>query len=148
MAQNPAFLTAAWAKSEEWKTGDKHNKPPDVISNFDDGSAARSHAELMRAATPEETSDLRVGLFFYGDEIEVRRSEKSRRALRAPALPLRPPARACAAAVRSRELSPDDVGALDGLIMIYLDLFQKVRNVPRNIPRNVPYFGSCILPHA
>jgi hypothetical protein len=30
------------------------------------------------------------------------------------------------------ELSPEDVGTLDRLIVDYLGLFEKVRNVPRN----------------
>lgn len=90
LAQNPAFLKTSWDKSEEWKSGEKHNQPAEVLGNFDDGSAARSHAELMRAATPEEEADLRIGLFFYGDEIEV--SAASNRctvpcALRAPRAP-------------------------------------------------------------
>lgn len=77
MAQNPAFLKTSWDKSEEWKSGEKHNQPAEVLGNFDDGSAARSHAELMRAATPEEEADLRIGLFFYGDEIEVSAASNS-----------------------------------------------------------------------
>ena len=36
------------------------------------------------------------------------------------------------------ELTADEVGRLDQMVVNYLILFNKVSNVPRNVPRNVP----------
>ena len=76
LTHNPAVLKACWDKSEGWKSGAQHGLEAEVFDDFDSGSAIRRHTEFARKATSDEASDLRVALFFYGDEIEVRAASK------------------------------------------------------------------------
>jgi hypothetical protein len=71
LVHNPALLKQCWDKSEKWKSGELHEVQAEIFDDFDSGSAVRRHSELTRKASRDEVCDLRIALFFYGDEIEV-----------------------------------------------------------------------------
>ena len=71
LKHDKSFRVAVKAKSDEWKAGHNYKKEPTVLRNFDDGVKARWHPELMRPAEEDEKDDLRVGLLFNCDDIEV-----------------------------------------------------------------------------
>ena len=76
LLHDKAFRQRTIEKSEEWKKGHKWCTQPsetDSLSDIDDGTAARYHPHLMRPATEDEAHDLRVGLIFNCDDIEVTR---------------------------------------------------------------------------
>lgn len=76
LLHDKAFRQRVIAKSEEWKKGQKWCTQPSetgILSDIDDGTAARYHPHLMRPATVDEADDLRVGLIFNCDDIEVTR---------------------------------------------------------------------------
>lgn len=61
-----------FAKSEEWKRGDKWQKEETgKIRSMDDGSIMRNHPHLMRPATADEKRDLRVAAILQADEVET-----------------------------------------------------------------------------
>lgn len=71
LTHSPRVLKKCWEKSERWKSGELHNVEAEIFDDFDSGAALRRHTELTRKAAPDEVCDLRIGLIFYGDEVEV-----------------------------------------------------------------------------
>ena len=65
------FRQTVIAASDSWKMGDRYQVRPEKLSDITDGVIARWHPHLLRPATLEEANDLRIGLLFNCDDIEV-----------------------------------------------------------------------------
>lgn len=57
--------------SEQYKQGDMHCVESEWLNDITDGSIARNHPHLLRAASPDEVDDVRIGLIVYYDDVEV-----------------------------------------------------------------------------
>jgi len=69
---NPVAREHCIATSTEWKKGTLWKQQAEVIADVTDGNNCRFHPHLMRPATDLESRDIRIGIGFYGDGIEVR----------------------------------------------------------------------------
>jgi len=71
LQNDKSFRKTVVASSDRWKTGDRYQVKPDKLLDITDGVTARWHPHLLRPARPVETCDLRVGILFNCDDIEV-----------------------------------------------------------------------------
>ena len=66
------------AKSDQWKTGDMHEKLADAYRDIDDGENFRFHPHLARKATEAEADVVRIALQLYNDGVTVHRGRCTR----------------------------------------------------------------------